>query len=47
MKKYGIPTAAYEVFEDAGAALEYVQSVPAPIVVKATAWRWARAWWWR
>ena len=35
MKKYGIPTAAYEVFEDAGAALEYVQSVPAPIVVKA------------
>ena len=23
MKKYGIPTATYEVFEDAGAALEY------------------------
>lgn len=35
MKKYGIPTAAYEVFEDAGAALEYVKTAPLPIVVKA------------
>ena len=35
MKKYGIPTAAYEVFDDAEAALKYVESAPAPIVVKA------------
>ena len=30
MKKYGIPTAAYEVFDDAEAALKYVESAPAP-----------------
>ncbi len=35
MKKYGIPTATYEVFEDAEAALEYVKSCPIPTVVKA------------
>ena len=35
MKKYGIPTAAYEVFDDAGKALEYVKSCPLPTVVKA------------
>ena len=35
MKKYGIPTAAYEVFDDAEAALKYVESAPVPIVVKA------------
>ncbi len=35
MKKYDIPTAAYEVFEDAKAALEYIESAPLPIVVKA------------
>ncbi|MBR1822208.1 MAG: phosphoribosylamine--glycine ligase [Clostridia bacterium] len=35
MKKYNIPTAAYEVFEDAGKALEYVKSCPLPVVVKA------------
>ena len=35
MKKYGIPTAAYEVFDDAAAALAYVQTAPVPIVVKA------------
>ena len=35
MKKYGIPTASYEVFEDAAAALEYVKSCPIPTVVKA------------
>ena len=35
MKKYGIPTAAYEVFDDAEAALEYVESASVPIVVKA------------
>jgi len=35
MKKYGIPTAAYETFEDADKALEYVKKCPLPIVVKA------------
>ena len=35
MKKYGIPTAAYEVFEDAESALEYVKSCPVPTVIKA------------
>ena len=35
MKKYGIPTAEYEVFESADAALEYVKSCPIPTVVKA------------
>ena len=35
MKKYGIPTAAYEVFEDMGAALEYVKTAPIPTVIKA------------
>ena len=35
MKKYGIPTAAYEVFTDAAAALEYVKSCPIPTVIKA------------
>ena len=35
MKKYGIPTAAYAVFDDAKQALEYVQTCPLPVVVKA------------
>ena len=35
MKKYGIPTAAYEVFSDAEAALAYVETAPIPTVVKA------------
>ena len=35
MKKYGIPTAAYEVFDDAEKALEYVKNCPLPTVVKA------------
>ena len=35
MKKYGIPTARYEVFTDLEAALAYVRSCPIPIVVKA------------
>ena len=35
MKKYGIPTAAYATFEDAEAALKYVETAPLPIVVKA------------
>ncbi len=35
MKKYGIPTAAYEVFEDMDAALEYLKTAPIPAVIKA------------
>jgi len=35
MKKYGIPTAAYEVFDSAQAALAYVESCPVPTVIKA------------
>ena len=35
MKKYKIPTATYEVFEDADAALKYVESCPIPTVIKA------------
>ncbi len=35
MKKYGIPTARYEVFEDPAAALDYLKTAPIPTVVKA------------
>lgn len=35
MKKYQIPTAAYETFDTAGAALEYLETAPLPIVLKA------------
>ena len=35
MKKYGIPTAAYETFSDLEAALAYVKTCQAPVVVKA------------
>ena len=35
MKKYNIPTAAYEVFEDMEAALNYLESAPIPTVIKA------------
>ncbi len=35
MKKYGIPTAAYEVFDDMEAALRYLETCPIPTVVKA------------
>ncbi|MCI2000138.1 MAG: phosphoribosylamine--glycine ligase [Clostridia bacterium] len=35
MKKYGIPTAKYEIFDDYDKAKAYVLSQPAPIVVKA------------
>ena len=35
MKKYGIPTAQYEVFEDMEAALRYLETAPIPTVVKA------------
>ena len=35
MKKYGIPTAAYETFSDMEEALKYVENCDIPIVVKA------------
>ena len=36
MKKYGIPTARYETFTDLDAALNYLYTQTAPIVVKAS-----------
>ena len=35
MKKYGIPTAQYEVFDDMEKALSYLESAPIPTVIKA------------
>lgn len=35
MKKYDIPTAAYETFTDYEEAVQYIQKVGAPIVIKA------------
>lgn len=35
MKKYGIPTAAYETFDDPNKALEYLETADFPIVLKA------------
>ncbi|MBQ8261476.1 MAG: phosphoribosylamine--glycine ligase [Lachnospiraceae bacterium] len=35
MKKYNIPTAAYENFDDADAALKYLETASFPIVLKA------------
>ena len=35
MKKYGIPTAQYEIFKDAADALKYVETCEIPIVIKA------------
>ncbi len=35
MKKYGIPTASYEVFEDAAKAIAYLETADYPIVIKA------------
>ena len=35
MKKYGIPTARYHVFEDAEDALYYLETAPIPTVIKA------------
>ena len=35
MKKYGIPTAQYEVFENMEAALSYLETAPIPTVIKA------------
>ncbi len=35
MKKYNIPTAAYETFDDAQSALDYLENAEMPIVLKA------------
>ena len=35
MKKYNIPTAQYEVFEDMTQALKYLETAPIPTVIKA------------
>ena len=35
MKKYGIPTAKYEVFTNVNTALEYLKTAPLPTVIKA------------
>ena len=35
MKKYGIPTAEYETFDNAEAALKYLETSAIPVVVKA------------
>ena len=35
MKKYGIPTAQYEVFDDLQKALTYLETAPIPTVIKA------------
>ena len=35
MKKYGIPTAKYETFNDMEKALEYLETAPVPTVIKA------------
>ena len=36
MKKYGIPTAAYEIYSDADKALKYLETAAYPIVLKAS-----------
>lgn len=35
MKKYGIPTASYAVFDNPAAAADYLQTAPIPTVIKA------------
>ena len=35
MKKYGIPTASYEIFTELDKALEYLKTAPIPTVIKA------------
>ena len=35
MKKYGIPTASYEIFTELDKALSYLESAPIPTVIKA------------
>jgi phosphoribosylamine--glycine ligase len=35
MRKYGVPTAAYEVFDQVGPALAFIDKIGVPVVVKA------------
>lgn len=35
MRRYGIPTASYETFDDMAEAIDYVDKCPLPVVVKA------------
>ncbi len=35
MKKYGIPTAEYEIFDNAADAVKYLETAPIPTVIKA------------
>ena len=42
MKKYGIPTAEYEVFDDMNAALNTCKPLPSPPSSRPTSWLWAR-----
>ena len=43
MKKYGVPTAAFETFTDLASAKKFLAEHPAPIVVKASGLAAARA----
>ena len=44
MKKYGIPTAGYETFDDPAKVMDYIRSKGKyPVVIKRMAWRWAKA----
>ena len=48
MKRHGIPTAEYETFTDAGGGPRLRRRARArPSWSRPTAWRPARAWWWR
>jgi phosphoribosylamine---glycine ligase len=48
MQRHGIPTALYATFTDAAAAHAHVRASTArPSSSRPTAWRRARAWWWR
>ena len=42
MKKYGIPTASYEIFTELPKALEYLKIAPIPTVVKADGLAWGK-----
>ena len=42
MKKYGIPTANYQVFTRLDEALAYLETAPMPTVVKAAMWNMGR-----
>ena len=42
MKKYHIPTAQYEVFDDPEAALQYLENAPIPTVIKADGLAWGK-----